>query len=106
MNLVLEAIISIIVLLVLSFPIFLSFDIGENNYYYLNYYYNKIGKNESLRDCLIKENCNISYIKSYNCTSLSQKNFTIPERAISFFIFRKYGEYCPTLVIVDLEYEK
>jgi len=109
MNLTLEAIFAIWILLIFSLPIFyLNNQYQNENYVLLNYFYNKIGKNESLRYCLIKENCNISFLKSYNCTSLKKevdiKN--LPKKTISFYLFGYYNLYCPTLVIIDLNKAK
>ena len=109
MNLTLEAIFAIWILLIFSLPIvYLDQQYQNENYILLNYFYNKIGKNESLSHCLIKENCNMSFLKSYNCTSL-KKGIDIqdlPKKAISFYLFGYYGLHCPTLVIIDLDKAK
>ncbi len=105
MNLTLEAVLGIWVLIIFTLPLlFFNENYKNKNLILLDYFYNKIGKNESLRNCLIKENCNLEYVKSYNCTSLvSGKKIIIPKEAISFYLFGKYNLYCPTLVIIDIQ---
>jgi len=96
-----EVVLSILILILFLYP-FLYYNYylnqNKNQIELFSYYYNYINE-KNLRDCLIQENCNLSWIKSYNCTN--NKTIELPENYLTFYLIGKEKEYCPTLVVID-----
>ncbi|MEO2154662.1 MAG: hypothetical protein ABGW69_02535 [Nanoarchaeota archaeon] len=101
MNEILEVIIAILLLTITVFPFYYYFYYHNEKNYTLEmfYYYYQLINNK--RYCIIKNNCNITGLTSYNCTYNSTVIY--PTNFISFYIIGNNNSYCPTLVIIDLD---